>query len=238
MSDNQIVPSQQSQQLSASLARDLFKDIDFTGINAAIEAIANHSGDLDKEGKQEANKIIDQWAYDVVDRLQKRNRENNEFIHFFDVNIQSSEDKLETIGFELAERTNSMEAYNKLMNAIDAVNAYRNHKPIKEEVDIDDTITTQTEKAKQFEKNNSLYEIKKKRLENERKMFEAAWKREIRETELVKQLLKDARNYSSKVDKFSDQCKDKAQLAKLNVSITSSEIRKSLRELLDFTIKL
>src|SRR5690606_3787938 len=90
----------------AVVTRGLFDDIDFSGISAAIEKIAQSNGQMSVEEKEMANGIVDQWQKDVIDRLYGRSNEMSRFIKFFEVSPGDTpnRDKLEDFGLELAQK--------------------------------------------------------------------------------------------------------------------------------------
>lgn len=229
------------QELGNDLIPNLFGDIDFNGLNNAIENMAEASGELDKEEKELACSIIDDWNESVVERLRRKEHEMNGLISFFDPkspHTYIAGMDIEEFGPVLAEKTNTAELYEKYQASTKSLEDLRKEepeRPIKSEsTSFEEDIKAQ----KEYEAKYSIYSLKRARLERERNKAIGEWKLAMNETETVKELIKSARKFTRGVNGMYQQAQDKSQLAKLNISISSSSARESLKELLTFTTKL
>lgn len=217
---------------------DLFKDIDFNGLNAAIDKMGAASGELNEDDKDFARSIISEWNQSVVSRLNEKHGEMNYFISFFNPDnesLQLGHLGIHEFGQDLADKTSTQTEFKAVLAARDEL---RNHEasrpdsPIKSETDTaEDTIR----KQKTYEADLAIYRAKHERLIRQVAVATGKWKRALNQDSSVKDLMSNARKFTRESGKMRDTAKEKAQLAKLNISISSGTARESLKELLEFT---
>lgn len=231
----------------AGLLPHLFKDIDFTTLNATIDALGNNSKQLDMHQKTAAVEIISDWQRNVIDRLNVHEWDMRSIISFFNPN-QGSSARYGGYGTSLltkqeimvlAEKTNTLELLKTFLDLNEEHENLLETKP--EAPDLYDTTMSAIEIMKlknDFEYENAKFNAENKKA-NRRK--ELAWKEFIKalnEFDEVKTMINKANNYIRNVKKLINECEAKSSLAKLNIQIDSEDVRKSLRDLMDFVISI
>ena len=222
-----------SLQVGTATTTELFKDIDFSGLNAVIDNIATYSHELQETEKELANDIIDEWQKSVIARLQERGNEMRRFLQFFEIN-ECSDPLFIEIGEELAVKTGTESLFKNVMDAIKTYKATQSSKPEKPITDLETTLDTELTSTSSYKLETKKHEIN---LEKDRQLLRKAerkWKNELTEHDEVKALIQKATQYQRKLTTFRFDCEDKGQLAKLNVSISNQDVRNSLKELIEF----
>lgn len=225
-------------ELGNTFVPDLFGDIDFNGLSGALDAMADASGELTVEEKEMAIGIVKEWDNNVVTRLREKGYEMDTFINFFNSNYSGTNLghlTLQEFGPELAEKTNTENEFKAVLTAEDELRQHHDsvpEQPIPSETDsYEDKVRAQ----KEYEAEMSIHKVKDTRLQKQLNVAIGEWKRALNETTPVKDLLAQARKFKRGVGKMQQTAHDKAQIAKLNISISSKTARDSLRELLNFT---
>ena len=65
-----------------------------------------------------------------------------------------------------------------------------------------------------------------------------ALKKEINKHDIVKDFIKKAGRYQKNINKFKKECREKGQLAKISISVSNTEVRDALKELLAFSVNV
>ncbi len=217
---------------------NIFKDIDFSGLSAAIEAIGDHTGELEKDEKDFAIKIIGEWEDSVISRLNNHSQEMSQFVNFFSNNNYYgggifTDQRLEA----LADQSNTRMLYDAWQEAKEALNEHDLNAP--ESPWLEDPDLTYAEKQvaqQEYRVLNTKHGLATTRLTRKVNEAERTWKKAVNKDEGVKELIAKAQTYVRNVSKYSNECSDKSRLAKLNISIASKDVRASLKGLMDFAI--
>lgn len=240
MTKNQLIVKKENQ--ISLVMDDLFKEVDFSGLNKVIDNIAEHNEFTENE-KQLANELIEQWNEDVISRLYTKNAEMGSFLEFLDTSerrggfyehLRDDIDLIEDYGEILAEKTNTLSEFDEYMNARNVLEDHQQNRPEKNVFGLDTSISEKLEKEKNYELEMKKYEIQEVKLKREMYTLDRKWKKLINENKDVKKLVQQAKKFNKNLNKLVKESREKARLAKLNVSISSKESRKILRELLDF----
>lgn len=222
----------------AALTHDLFKDIDFSGISTAIENIGAHNQNMTIEEKEMATSIVTQWQKDVIVRLREKGTEFSNFVSFIEHTSThgriSGQDLFDEIGEELADKTNTVTQYDKLIAALDELEKHYQTRPIEPIEREDRTYKEKLEEEKKYSLEKAQYNLKETKLVREVYLAEFEWKKLVKQNKEVKELLKKSKRFNKDIGKFTQMCEDKAQLAKLNIAVSNKGVRDSLRELLNF----
>lgn len=223
--------------LAEELLPNLFSDINFGGLNAAIDKMGESSHQLDLDEKQMAIGIIEDWNSNVVKRLGNKEQDMNVIEWFFKENYQLNlgHMSLREFGDDLARKTDTLVSYNAMQQAEKELQASYDSKP---EAPIKDTTTTLEEQIKEGKEHEAavlLYDIKHAKLQKLYNSSVIKWKRALLETDVVKDLLVSVRKQKRAFSKFYAEADDKTQLAKMSISISSSTARDALKELFKFS---
>jgi hypothetical protein len=223
----------------------IFKDIDFSTLNATIDVLGKHGVDLDKEEKSAASKIVDEWNHNVITRLHNRVNEMNNVVNFFNVkrlaqNYRYNGYYYNSLGeaelTALAASTGTTDLYEQVLKVTNEVERFRDEGPVVPNLD-DKSLTalTRMKLKNDYEYAKAKFDIDFVKLDRK---LNAAWKAfltELNTKDQVKQILAKATKYLRNVNTLTSECEAKATLAKLNIQINSEAVRDSLRELMDFT---
>lgn len=215
----------------------LLADIDFNGLNAAIESIANNNGSLTDKEKELAVNIVGEWERTVIERVRNREYDVNSMLNSFDPSnnhISFDEEESE----QLALATGTMASYKTYQDIVEQVRELRDDMPEKEPKELGTTVQQQIDDENQFTADMAKYQIEMSRLQRREFLALKAWKKELANDQKVKDMIANARKFKKNISKLNNQCSDKARLAKLNISISSQDVRDSLRSLINFSIDM
>jgi hypothetical protein len=236
----------QNTSLAVANSFPLFKGVDFAGLNKTIESLAENNKELSNEEKTLAVQVINDWTNSVTDKLRVHQSEMNSLLNFFDGNGYGNnyyngrhhgviDDAKQE---ELAGVTNTLDLYNKYRDADELVNDLRRNTPEYPVENVDETKAEYVIRMRDYEKANALHSLEISRADRTKSLAFNAWKKAIIANPDIKDILKKARSYVKNVDNLYTDCKNKGNLAKLNVTISSANVRTALRELLDFSVEL
>lgn len=243
MTNEIIVVGVQNNSVAQAVAGDLFKDIDFSGISKAIEKIGDANASLTADEKDMANKIVDQWQSDVVDRLRGRGREMNDFIGFFEVGssgrVQGA-DKLDDIGEDLATKTNSVKEFEALQTLIEELMDLHETRPVEPSahLEVNKTQKDILEEENKYKLDKAVYDLNVRKQQREIFIAEKAWKKLLKQNKEVSELIKKAKKFNKEMGTFTNMCHDKAQIAKLNITVSNADVRSALKDLLNFSTEV
>jgi hypothetical protein len=224
---------------------DLFGDIDFSTLNGSIESLASVSGNLNEDEKSAATNILHEWESNVLERLNARNDDVNNFLGFltgreyynYQYNSFEEEVGIDVIA-QLAKKTKTTKEFKAYLDAKDALDAFELTKP---EEPIDDVTISYEEKEierRQYELLQTKYDIGRKKASRKITLTRRAWLKVMVTKDEIKELVKNLNSYKRKLNKFKGDCKAKSQNARLNVAISSKEAREAIKDLLDFAIEI
>ena len=148
--------------LSLPFATDLFKDVDFQGLNAAVDALAKHNGSLSDEEKKSATTILTDWENDVLMRIHQKQKDMFEFIRFFDTDIEEyriNHERAEEMGAAIADQTNTVLEFEDYQKAVQALRAKQQERPLEPIVGLETTFNDKLELYSAYELELKKYEI-------------------------------------------------------------------------------
>lgn len=228
---------QQSTQV-AVIMPDIFKDVDFTTLNASITALATHNGALSDKDKEFAVQTIATWEDSVISRLNLKATEASNLLQALDTSVSSvwylSEDEFEAL--VVASGTESF--YETYLDAIEELEALKAAKPEQPVVDLDTTLEEQLVAKRDYELAYQKSTIQINRAERNVQSTMKSLKVAMNQNDSIKELVVRVRKYQRNVNKFKNECTEKSQLAKISVTISSQEIRDALKDLLNFSIAI
>jgi hypothetical protein len=223
----------------------VFDGVDFSGLNNAIEKIAEHSGDLDASARESAVNIVSEWENGVISKLDQHNSKLSEFVDCFAAKRRfgslyhlSLPDEVLT---DLAAATGTVTELTAYLTARTALQEHDVTTPEDPSKDIQDPDQTYAEKAEAEQNYNR--DLTKHRLEGQRhqrtcNQAELAWKEALSQNSNFIAFVSKVTSYKRGMGKLTSQCQEKSQMARLNITIASPEIRKSLKDLINFSAKI
>lgn len=219
-----------------------FFNVDFSAMNSTIDSLANR-GKLSTIEKHEANKIIDTWNDNVVNKLKLEERNIRDFLSRISGSMNSgipscidNQQFIDEIEM-LVEYAGLQDKYDEMCATVDEYNtalAIKNNIP-----SIDDDIDT-TEGELIYMRRDYEYEVTVaqknlqkvgNKLARQNAAIVAALNADPNVRKIIAQLKKRAANMA----KMSTMCCDKAQLAKINITIDDDNVRNTLKELVELT---
>ena len=222
----------------------LFKDIDYNALDTSVEALGNYTGDMTHEERMSASEVIDTFEDRVVSTLDNKASKLRYFRDLLTLPSHTDFRNVErfltesAIGMLLSQEVfkKHLEAYQELCDEKTMLEDYRKQNvPMEPFIDEDSmtpiqaaNLRSQHQIAKR--KYNSAVNKKEYMLRKNFYAFkkaldaDTAYKHFLDALELQ---LKDSKEASSTV-------KEKCGYAKMNILISSAEVRQVLRDLHDF----
>lgn len=228
----QIVNTEASAQLAG-----FFKDIDFNTISAAIQKMADNSTSLTEKEKEMSMGIIEQWESDVIDAIEDKRMESNKYLTTLspeNSSITISDDEFEMIVIA----TGTDELYKKYLELKEKAAEIANSPLPKFEEDLNDTVESVVEMKAINEAEQLKHRIAVSKAYNLRDNALLALKKEMNKHDAVKDFIKKAGKYQKSINKFKKECREKGQLAKISISVSNTEVRDALKELLAFSVNV
>lgn len=215
----------------------LIPNVEFQELAAAISKLAEYNGHLSDFEKSSALDIIDSWEKNIIRDLKNKEREFYNFIqcfgkrqtYYFD-NI--SEDLLQKIAIA----TETDELYTEYKNLLELNVSLQSQKPIRPNQDLNMTFEEYNKRMAEYQLEDAKWHFASKKVSKNIADTQVKFINRVSEHDYMKEALRVARSFKRNINNFTKAAVEKSQLAKLNVTISSPEIRESLKELLDFAI--
>lgn len=210
--------------------------INFEELNDSINKLSDRTTELTNEDKALAVQVIETWNRDVINTIDRKINEVNRFCISFNLttqDIQMSDDEIGAIAQHLhfdREYDAYMEAWRKYLSL------RKECQYIKDKyADIERTPQNKELLGKfSAEKYKNTMEISKSRKECDRITTDLFVK--MAKTDEVKNFLKKGRQFLSQASDIKKEAVNKAQRAKINVTIDNKNVKDALFELLAFSI--
>lgn len=234
----------QQENAVGALTAGMFKDIDFAGLNRIIDVIGEKSADLTPEEKVSATEIVAQWEGTVLDRLRINGNKMRCMTAMLNKNAQSHLWLDPTAGSDYM----SQEQINQIVFATDTTALYeeaqlayelqcdfvKENKPDRPYTDDNMSYNEIARLTKRYEAEMSRYNIECTRHARKTHLAFQAFIKVLVKHKTVKDMLKKAEAYTASLTGYTTECQAKATMAKLNIQISSPEIRSVIHEMLDF----
>jgi hypothetical protein len=224
----------------------IFKNIDFEGLNGAIEVLGNKSGELTAEEKTAAGTILGEWNKNVIDRLEMHKDEMSLIVTFFNggsgtyrrydgsyaiANELFSDDQIE----QMAEAAGTVPEFEAWMLAKEEHKNAHNTKPYAPLVDEEMTRMETLKAEGDYNLEYQRWDIRRIKAMRAEENARSTFLRATREHDQIRELIKQAEKQRRNTGKMINECNTKTSLAKLNIAISSQGIRDALKDLLNFT---
>ena len=152
------------------------------------------------------------------------------YIHHNYLEEENIEDLVAAIGLQ-----DVLQVFKDKMNEIRIFNTTMPQEPI---IDLGTTLQEQLTKKSEYELQREIFNTTKLKLEREACNALKKFKEELNKKPEIKEFIARLNKYKRNVSKFRNECSEKSQLAKINVSISSTEVKESLKDLLQFSITI
>lgn len=219
-----------------------FFNVDFSAMNATIDNLANR-GKISAIEKHEANKIIDTWNDNVVNKLKLEERNIKDFLSRISGSVNSGipnciENQMFIDEIEaLVDYAGLQDQYEEMCDTVDEYNAalaILNNIPSLD----DDIDTTEGELIYMRRDHEYAVTVAQKNLQkigNKLARQNAAMVAAFNADPNVRKIIAQLKKRATSMAKMSATCCDKAQLAKINITIDDDAVRNTLKELVELT---
>lgn len=212
-------------------------DINFNQLNTSIEALGQANRLTDKEKEIGVN-LLDEWEHNVVDKLENKRYEIQRVKSFLDGRnngYQDSDEIDELLREKLAKLSGTEKLYAAVKESKETMGDFKLSEPVRPSTDPTKTIEQNDLMYAEYEAAVMKYNIERKKVEFKIKELYRKWFLAMRKSTPVKRMVAGMSDYLVKVSKYKTECKDKAHLAKINLSISDERIRAAIKEIINFT---
>lgn len=221
-----------------ALGCGLFRDINFADLDASITALGQQNA-VAKEERAHAVEVINQWKSNVQDRIQDHGQDVANIISILDgdkMNLLFSEEYRERIAGLVSTLTKKeQDAWKNLNDKIlaaqeaarakDAVN-----REIRDKVENpDESPAERILRHSNLKKDYVLADIAASRTTYQAKVAYGAFVAAVGKNDVVKKLIEQATPYLQNLARLRVVASEKAQDAKINISIGNGAVRDALR---------
>lgn len=221
---------------------EFFGNVDFQKLNDTIVKLSSHEN-LSKIEKKSAMEVIDSWNANIIDKLRLEKDKIDMFVSSLYgaggngvsnlINSQEYIDELEMV----IDYVGAQEQYDELVDTMDAYAVANGMTKNVQHVVID----LETTKAEEIimEKDCVLERIKVNaeltRIGNRIAKLNSEIIKLISGSKDMVVLIRGLKKKAKAMDKMRVDCTDKAQMAKINVTIDDADVRATLKELIEFS---
>jgi hypothetical protein len=216
------------------IANSLFREVEFAPIYDSVKKLTNQK--VSDAEKETVLKIIDDWEDSIIKRLKTKGTEMSRFLHYFEVN-GCSDPLFEDVGTELSAKTNTVNEFEDLLVAKKELEVIQAKRPQQTANGLDTSEEERLTSKASYELELAKYNVVVNQATRKLKNKEIDWKTLLKEQPEVKALIVKAHRYNADLGKFTAECEDLGQLAKINVSIKSETVRDALKEMVEFGSK-
>jgi ribosomal protein L17 len=219
----------------AIVGKGLFNDIDFASLNKAIDSLGGASKTLTSEEKTAGTDIIHEWEDTVIRRLRNKNTEMRNIVYFFSAGNLNMNifDKNQLAA--LAVQTETDDMYQVILDYDEEIADLNAERPERPDHDLNLSELQNLLNGKEYEMAMLKFTKRVGAIELKRNKAIKEWKKALIKDDSVKEMVAKASEYDKSLDTAINQCKEKSQIARLNVMIGNDDVRASLRELLNFS---
>lgn len=206
---------------------------DFTALDGLIQTLGSRSAVLSPDEKAGAVAVVDEWTTSVVSRIQNNASQADIVIRFLEGQSLYGSSLYDTIEL-FREAMGDTPEYLACREAMEKYSEIQADRPI--EVPVEGGMTV--EQADRVGMDNYAAN-----LEHARKLKSAeyafnksvkAYMKSLAAIPEIKALKGSLVSYRNKASRMAAQCQDKATRAKLNITVSDPETRKTLHDMLDF----
>ena len=213
----------------------VLEPINFNELNVSIEALGDNRALSDKEKEIGVN-LLKEWEENVIRKLENKGYEMSRFKQFF---ANREDYRMDDAAREkLAKFAGTERLFQTYKDMEKAVSEFDLTGPQRPSLDPNRTIAENDLNFGEYEAELTKFNVEKSKVEYKKKQAYQKWFLATRKTPAVKKLLAGVDDYITKLDKYKTECRDKAHLARVNVSISDEKIRAAIREIIDFTKRI
>jgi hypothetical protein len=221
-----------------ALGCGLFHDINFADLDASITALGQQQN-IVKEDRAHAVEVINQWRNNVQERIQDHSRDVNTIIGILDgskINALFDDEYRARITQLVSTMTKKeqdawKQLEDKILVAQAAVKAKSdaNHEIYNEVENPDESPAERILRQSNLKKEVTLADVALSRANYQAKVAYVHFVGMVGKHEVVKKLIEQAKPYLQNLARLRVVASEKAQDAKINVSISNGSVRDALR---------
>lgn len=225
----------------------LFKDINFNELNTVIQALGDKSSELTPDEKVAATNIISSWNKNVVGRIRTHLNDMENMLRLFSTNVgtHSHEQFLtQTVLndqqlIQLIAVTATTDLYETFLKAHqDQIQYVEANEPQRPFVDKNMSALEIAKAESQYQLDYVKYEIELTKRKRKVVMAFREFIKTVTATTQVKAMVAKAKLFVKDANTLYSECDVKTNMAKLNIQISSGNIRDSLRDLMSFASQI
>ena len=211
--------------------------LDFNDLNQSIEILGDRNKTLTDKEKEIGVGLLSDWQRNVLDKISNKREEVDKIRRLLlngDAYFNEKEEKRRAQE-KLAELAGAQKLYKGYLALEDSIEQYSLTKPQRLTIDPNKTVAQNDLEYADFERELRKFEIEKSKLEYTKNQAYNRFLAAVRKSPKIKTLVKQIDDYMLKLKRYEAEAKDKANLAKVNLSISDAKVREAIQSIIDFT---
>ena len=215
----------------------LLTGLNFNELNKSIEVLGERNRALTDKEKEIGVNLLSEWQGNVLDKISNKREEVDKIrrlladgdAHCYD------EGERKKAREKLAEVSGTQKLYKALTALEDTLKEYDLTSPQRPNVNPDKTITQNDLEYADYEKEARKWSIERAKIEYSKGQAYKKFIVAAKKSSSVKKLVRQINDYLLNLKKYEAEAKDKAHLAKVNLSISDEKVREAIQEIINFT---
>lgn len=220
--------------LSATVG-GLFNDFDFNGLNKIIDNIGTSAKSLTNEEKISATEYVAKWNDSVVQKVHSKMKKLSKIKEVLDSNdYEYYLDNKDVLNVICSFKQSYAEGYHQLIDMDNELTDYAFNEPEKPLLDgtlsANDSVILKEKYQYDVAQFEAIYQKKKRKV----KLHFRELKNQIMRDKQIIEMLDTCKKQRETLKDLSSQFDEKAALAKMNIVISSDEVRAALQDMNKF----
>ena len=216
--------------------------VSFENLNEVITKLGDSSKELSADEKASACMAIESWEKLVIEKIRTKANEMQAFLNVMShgpFNCTSAQEeavaKLKAICYQIG----LQEKYDSLAAAIKAAQDYQSEeRPTAPRMSEGVSNLENRRLHAAYQSEVAKYNIQLEKLNRKAYLIWDDISKSLKKNVDCKEMLKSCNDWLGKQNKFYNGAREKAEIAKMNVSISSSEVRQLLRQMFDYEVEI
>lgn len=226
-------------EISVYNAGILSAQVRFDDLNAAIEKLGTASKKLSDKEKELGVKTLVEWEQGVIERINSKEREMNRVIQFIEDGTcyGYNDSEKEAMEGKLADITGTDALLQKAAEARELVKDCQRKQPMMPHINPDLSINENDLERSKWRVEETKWQNEVRKVAHVADTAYDAWLRKVRVHPEVKKFVAQVKTFRERAKAYSLECKEKASLARINISIGNDDARANLLEIMNFSKK-
>lgn len=212
----------------------VIEPINFNELNVSIEALGENRALSDKEKEIGVN-LLKEWEVNVIEKIDNKRYELEKIKWFFTNTSYHLEDEQKE---KLAKFAGTEKLFGEYVDMRGVVKNLELTCPVRPKINPNITVAENDLNYGEYEAQLTKFNVEKSKIEYKKAQAYIKWFSATRKSPSIKKLLIELEDYLVKVNKYKVEARDKAHLAKINISISDVKIRDAIREIVEFTKRI